>query len=78
MSAKGETNVPFYDYRCPGCGYEEESMHGINAQVYLTCPDCNIPLKKVIPGVPFKFVSRNSIRVRSAENIPDDIVENRK
>jgi len=44
--------MPFYDYRCGGCGHQFEAMQKISAQPLAECPKCGEPelVKQISAG----------------------------
>jgi putative FmdB family regulatory protein len=48
--------MPFYEYECPHCGYDEEVLQKINDKPLTKCPSCGKKgLKKLISAPVFRL-----------------------
>lgn len=48
--------MPFYEYRCPQCGFEKEVLHGISSKPELPCDACGeAQLEKLISAAGFRL-----------------------
>jgi len=48
--------MPFYEYRCEGCGYELEALQKVTDAPLSDCPACGKPaLKKLISAAGFRL-----------------------
>ena len=48
--------MPFYEYECPHCGYDEEVLQQINEKPLTKCPSCGKKgLKKLISAPVFRL-----------------------
>jgi len=48
--------MPFYEYRCPHCGFDEEVLQSINDKPLKKCPNCGkTGLKKLISAPVFRL-----------------------
>ena len=48
--------MPFYDYECPHCGYDEEVLQKINDKPLTKCPTCGKKgLKKLMSAPVFRL-----------------------
>ncbi len=47
--------VPVYDYRCDGCGYTFEVMHGFDERPEVRCGKCGQTARKLFRPVPIIF-----------------------
>ena len=48
--------MPFYEYQCPHCGYDEEVLQAINDRPLTKCPSCGKKgLKKLMSAPVFRL-----------------------
>jgi len=48
--------MPFYEYECPHCGYDEEVLQAINDKPLTKCPSCgNKGLRKLMSAPVFRL-----------------------
>jgi len=48
--------MPFYEYQCPHCGYDEEVLQAINDKPLTKCPSCGKKgLKKLMSAPVFRL-----------------------
>jgi len=48
--------MPFYEYECPHCGYDEEVLQAINEKPLTKCPSCGKKgLKKLMSAPVFRL-----------------------
>ena len=48
--------MPFYEYQCPHCGFDEEVLQAINEKPLKKCPSCGKPgVKKLISAPVFRL-----------------------
>jgi putative FmdB family regulatory protein len=48
--------MPFYEYQCPHCGYDEEVLQAINEKPLTKCPSCGKKgLKKLMSAPVFRL-----------------------
>jgi len=48
--------MPFYEYRCEGCGHELEVLQKISDASLVDCPECAQPaLKKLVSAAGFRL-----------------------
>ena len=40
--------MPIYEYECKKCGYKKEVFESTNEQYNYKCPNCLIPLIKIV------------------------------
>lgn len=45
--------MPIYEYRCKGCGKEQEAFQSFSEEPLETCPHCGGLLKKLVSNTSF-------------------------
>jgi len=47
--------MPFFNYSCPDCGYEEQDKYVTHFDALIICPFCNTDMKKMPSSVNFSI-----------------------
>ena len=58
--------MPIYEYRCPGCGYEFETIRPVSrADAPIDCKVCGMPATRQISNFSFKSDTFTSPKLRN-------------